>query len=56
MCLARQRTFSAGSLLMSRLNLSPKLFSRMLVYRVRPVTIESPIMMELLLSCLTWKQ
>ena len=27
-----------------------------LLYQVRPATIESPIMMELMFSCLTWKQ
>ena len=55
--LARQRTFSPQSPLMPRLvNLLPKILFQPLVYRVRPATIQSPIMMELKFSCLTWKQ
>ena len=52
--LARQRTFSPQSPLMPRLvNLLPKILFQPLVYRVRPATIQSPIMMELKFSCLT---
>ena len=55
--LAHQRTFSPQSPLMPRLvNLLPKRLFQALVYRVRPATIQSPIMMELKFSCLTWKQ
>ena len=42
------------SLLMARsINLLPKIFFQVLVYHVRPVTIDSPFMMELKFSCLT---
>ena len=55
--LARQRTFSTRSPLMPRLMyLLTKSLFQTLLYQVRPATIESPIMMELMFSCLTWKQ
>ena len=55
--LVRQRTFSTRSPLMPTLmNLLPKRLFQTLVYLVRPTTIESPVMMELMFSCLTWKQ
>ena len=52
--LARQKTLSTQSQLMPRLmNLLSKRFFQMLVYRVRPATAESPIMMKLKFSNLT---
>ena len=55
--LARQRTFSTKSPLMPILmNLLTKRFFQMLVCRVWPAMIVCPIMMELMFSCLTWKQ
>ena len=54
MSLAHQRTFSTRSPLMQRLmNLLLKRLFQMLIYRVRPAMIESPIMMGLMFSCLT---